>query len=426
MNTVTPTTSVPVVDSTEAISALAKEKIRMQAQRYQRGSLSILKRKSQPDAWMFRYYTEEDGRRVYKRRFVGTVLEFPKRKDAEKAVTQIRVEINEGAKSTPATIAQVVAHYKKDELPQKAYATVVSYTDFLNSRILPKWGESALSAIKSIEVENWLNGLLREDGKPTAPATRAKIRNVMSAVFSHAIRYGWIPYNPIKAVRTSTQRLRDPDLLSPKELQALLRELHPRERTMVLLDASTGLRRGELMALRWGDIDFETLIARVTRSIYRNVIGKPKTAASKKPVPLHPIVAAELKLWRAESTYRADSDFLFPSDRKKGELPLRPDMILKRYIRPVLAEMGVDKRIGWHSFRHGLATMLRQKNVDLKVAQDILRHANSRILIDIYQQAVTDEKREAQDRALKGFLGPAFPSAPKRTQTDLGKKRSSL
>jgi integrase len=274
--------------------------------------------------------------------------------------------------------------------------------------------QSALSAIKSIEVENWLNGLLREDGEPTAPATRAKIRNVMSAVFSHAIRYGWIPYNPIKAVRTSTQRLRDPDLLSPKELQALLRELHPRERTMVLLDASTGLRRGELMALRWGDIDFETLIARVTRSIYRNVIGKPKTAASKKPVPLHPIVAAELKLWRAESAYRADSDFLFPSDRKKGELPLRPDMILKRYIRPVLAEMGVEKRIGWHSFRHGLATMLRQKNVDLKVAQDILRHANSRILIDIYQQAVTDEKREAQDRALKGFLGPAFPSAPKR------------
>jgi hypothetical protein len=65
------------IDSSTAISALAKEKIRMQAQRYQRGSLTILKRKTHPDAWMFRYCTQENGQRVYKRRFVGSVVEFP-------------------------------------------------------------------------------------------------------------------------------------------------------------------------------------------------------------------------------------------------------------------------------------------------------------------------------------------------------------
>src|SRR5260370_902377 len=77
------------VDSTTAISARAKE-IRMQAQRYQRGSLSLLKRKSQPDVWVFRYYAEEGGRRAYKKKIVGTVIEFPKRKDAEKRVAQLR------------------------------------------------------------------------------------------------------------------------------------------------------------------------------------------------------------------------------------------------------------------------------------------------------------------------------------------------
>ena len=98
----------------------------MQAQRYQRGSLTILKRKRQPDAWMFRYYTQENGRHVYKRQFIGTVLEFPKRRDAEKAVTQLRVNINQGANHAPVNIEQVVAHYKKNELPRNAYATVVS------------------------------------------------------------------------------------------------------------------------------------------------------------------------------------------------------------------------------------------------------------------------------------------------------------
>ena len=175
MSSIVASTAALAVNSPVAISALAKEKIRMQAQRYQKGSLKIVKRKSQPDAWFFRYYTEENGRSVYKRKFVGTVLEFPKRKDAEKAVIPLRVEINEGASSTPTTIAEVAAHYMKHELPRKAYATRVSYADFLNGRIIPEWGNSVLSAITAIDVEVWLERSKRkDDGKPTAPATRAK------------------------------------------------------------------------------------------------------------------------------------------------------------------------------------------------------------------------------------------------------------
>jgi len=84
----------PAVDSSQAISALPKEKLRMEAHRYQGGSLNLVKRKSLPDAWVFRYYAEESDRRVYKKQIVGTVLQFPKRKDAEKAVAQLRVNIN--------------------------------------------------------------------------------------------------------------------------------------------------------------------------------------------------------------------------------------------------------------------------------------------------------------------------------------------
>jgi len=101
MSADTMTSCSVVVDSTEAISALAKEKIRMQAQRFQKGSLTIMKRIGQPDVWSFRYYTKENGRSVYKRKIVGTVAEFPKRKDAEKALTLLRVNINEGQPSPP-------------------------------------------------------------------------------------------------------------------------------------------------------------------------------------------------------------------------------------------------------------------------------------------------------------------------------------
>jgi integrase len=405
------------VDSFVDVRALVKKRIRLHAKRYQRGSLTLWKLKTRPDVWMFRYYTEENGRHVYKRKFVGTVTEFPKRKDAEKAIAQLRVEINEGAQSAPLDIEQLTAHYKKHELPRKAYATSVGYTDLLDGRIVPRWGNYAVSAIKSIEVEEWLEGLKnRKNGEPVSSSTKAKIRNVMSALFAHAIRHEWATRNPIHAVRTSSKRLRDPDILDPEELQELLKNLRQRERAAVLLDTGTGLRRGEDFELRWSDVDFEEGVAGVTRSIYRNVVGKTKTICSRKPVPLHPLILDELKKWRAESLYRSDADYIFASVQKNGTQPLQPDTFFKRNIRPALEKIGVKKRITWHSFRHGLATMLRQKKVDVKVAQETLRHANPRILIDFYQQAVTDEKRQAQQLALEGFLGSTFVSGAQSSQ----------
>lgn len=87
-------------------------------------------------------------------------------------------------------------------------------------------------------------------------------------------------------------------------------------------------------------------------------------------------------------------------------------MLLKRHIRPALAELGITKRIGWHSFRHGLAVMLRQHGVDIKTAQELLRHANSRITMDVYSQAVSEQKRAAQGLAVAGLLGEGAVQHP--------------
>jgi integrase len=396
MSNVNPSNPVLVVDSSEAISVLAKEKIRMQAQRYQQGSLTIMKRKSQPDVWAFRYYIEEDGRRVYKRKIIGTVIEFPKRKDAEQQVMKLRVDVNEGAAYAPMTVEQLGVHFINHEVPLKAYATREGYKNLIDTHVVPRWGQATLSSIKPIEVENWLRGLKRRDGQLASPGTKSKIRNVMSAMFSHAMRYGWALQNPITSVRASSKRLQDPDLLTSEEFRNLLRVLDKRERVMVLLAGSTALRRGELFGLRWEDVDFEEQIIRVTHSIYRSVEGETKTAASHKPVPLPPVVVDELRKWKEGAAYRTAKDFLFPSLQKNGKQPLQPDMILKNHIRPALKKLGITKKVGWHTFRHGVADLLRRNGVDVKTAQELLRHANSRILMDIYQQTVTEERRAAQ------------------------------
>jgi site-specific recombinase XerD len=103
--------------------------------------------------------------------------------------------------------------------------------------------------------------------------------------------------------------------------------------------------------------------------------------------------------------YKTDADFLFPSLRKNGTQPLMPDMVLKKFLRLALMRANITgKVIGWHSFRHSLATNLGSLGVDVKVAQELLRHANSRTTMDLYTHAVSADKRSASLRQIELLL----------------------
>ena len=227
----------------------------------------------------------------------------------------------------------------------------------------------------------------------------------MHALFNHAIRHEWLPQsaNPITRVRQSAKREHIPDVLEVSEFQALLQYLPLRERTLVILDATTGLRRSELIGLKWSDVDFEKLQISITRSVVAQVVGNCKTEASRKPVPLEPSVAEDLWLWKQSTPFNKPTDWVFASLRKKGTQP-RLDTVLKRYLQPAAKRAGIAKRVGWHTFRHTFSTLLRANGEDIKVVQEMLRHANSKITMDIYTQALSPAKREAQSRVASIIL----------------------
>jgi integrase len=110
--------------------------------------------------------------------------------------------------------------------------------------------------------------------------------------------------------------------LEPHEIQNLLLQLNSSFRLMVLLDVTTGLRRSELLALKWSDVDFSSLELNVVRSIYLRIVGDCKTEASRKPVPLDAHVAAELWLWKEVSAYSKFDDWIFASPHTQGKYPL--------------------------------------------------------------------------------------------------------
>jgi site-specific recombinase XerD len=168
----------------------------------------------------------------------------------------LRIDANQQtplAEGGPKTIAELIAHYRLKELAgekqgRKAFSTRAGYESYLKGWIVPRWGDHRIDQLKSVAVEEWLDSIKRAKG------TKAKILNIMSAIFHHAMRHEWVDRNPIKLVRQSAKRERTPDVLELAELQLLLSKLSVRERTLALLDAATGLQALAPKWLAWAQV----------------------------------------------------------------------------------------------------------------------------------------------------------------------------
>ena len=158
---------------------------------------------------------------------------------------------------------------------------------------------------------------------------------------------------------------------------------------------STGLRQSELFGLKWSDIDFDNGTLYVTRSIVCGVVGPCKTA-SQKPVPIHSLLVETLLKWREQQVYCKTADWVFASRRQRGRKPYWGQAILRKLILPRAWELGIQKRFGWHTFRHTYSTLLRSVGTEFKVMQELLRHSSLRSTLDVYTQAITSSKHAAQ------------------------------
>jgi integrase len=319
---------------------------------------------------------------LYHKKIVGTVEQYPDASAARLAVAGLISEINPDARPTTSgsiTISQLCDH-----------ATKKIYRAYLNRWMRPHWQKYTLAEVRTIQVESWLRTL------PLAKSSCAKIRNLMSVLFNHACRYEFFDRNPIYLVRQSAKRRTVPTVLLPAEIKALINNLETRERTLVLLAASTGLRQSEMFGLKWGDIDLTQGSMYVTRSIVYGVVGACKTESSQRPVPTQPILADSFLQWRKCSRYTKPDDWVFASKRCQGRRPFWGQAILRKYIRPVAQKVGIQNRFGWHTFRHTYSTLLRSVGTEFKVMQELLRHSSLRSTLDVYTQAITPAKHAAQ------------------------------
>ena len=374
----------------------------MQRTRYQLGSLARNTRKKREDVWQFRFY-EADTSRTRRRRTItiGSVKQYPSTREAMKVVEAFRLRLNADApfNPDPVTIGALIERYIELELPER-YSTQRSYLAVLKRWIGPKWGEYLLGNVKAIAVEQWLRSLA------LAPKTKVHIRNLMHLLYENARRWELVDRNPIELVRQGGRRVSIPRVLQLDEVLRLLAELKEPYRTMVLVAVCLGLRVSEIIGLQWGDFDWESRTVLVQRSVVHARVGDTKTEYSRRPMPLDAALADAIWSWRSQSMYPTETDWVFANDRGK---PRWQETILEKQLKPAASRAGIGK-IGWHTFRHTYSTMLRSLGVDVKVQQELLRHADIQTTLNIYTQAVSDAKREANSKLVRMVL-PGFEPA---------------
>ena len=388
--------------------------------RSQQGSLKKVMTKN-GECWVIRYRSRRaiDGKWVEATPItIATAKECPSKEAARQKLKELHVDFRAlgGIGTGPVKFGRLARHYIEHELPKnqedatipKAHSTAMTYVRYLKKWIIPRWEDRIALSMEPLEIENWL----RELGKQCklANSTRSKIRNVLSLVFKHGQRLGFLPRglegNPIRFVRQRSKSNFRPVIITIPQVFAIFNRLDGMKRTLVIFAAATALRISEILALHWDDVDFGAQCIHVRRDYVYGQFGEPKSEASHAPVPLHSILAELLTNWRSETPYAKDEDFVFPSFKLKGAKPPRANSLNKN-LRKAAAAVGITappRTFGFHTFRRTLASVLIGNNYDPKLVQELMRHANSKTTLDLYAKALTPAKMEAQGWFVKSVL----------------------
>ena len=284
----------------------------------------------------------------------------------------LRLQGNGGGRVTVAEAGQLLL--ERLETKGRRRTTLESYESHIRVHLSPFFGKQRLDRIGGREIEAFLRYMARS-GRSTKTALNAA--GVLHSIFELARREGWVVANPCSLVDKPQAPPTDADIrfLEPEEIEALLRAVPDDdrgrvERPMYLAAAMTGMRQGELLALRWRDIDWSARRVRVRRSYERGEFGPPKSRRSSRSVPLADRLAGELDLLHQETRWRGDDDLVFahphtgkPMDRSK---------LLRRF-KAALAAGGV-RQVRFHDLRHTFGTRMAGQGVPMRTLQEMLGH----------------------------------------------------
>ena len=367
------------------------------------------KNKSRPN-WFYSIFIGKD--EAGKKRFLYA-SGFAKKSEAEEARDAALAEWKreKAAPAAPKTLAEYFPQWLKDYAVRNCTPATVERYQHLANLFLPTLGALRLDQITPMKVELEMNRLHDSGGRRKkkrgfSPKTVRAIATVLSGALKSAVRWGLIPSNPCTVAKLPRLLTRERTALDLQQTDWLLESargtwLHP----IFVLAASTGARRGELLALTWSDVDLDAKRLTISKSLEQSGSGlRVKSTKNRKsrqfPLPdqavevLHQVREEQARaLERFGDVYRTDLDLVLGDEI--GEYR-RPNSVSTAASRAM--QRAGFKGVSLHNLRHSHGSQLLSEGVPLPAVSSRLGHANTHVTASVYSHAMQRDEQQAAEK----------------------------
>lgn len=367
--------------------------------RFQEGHV-FLRRGKRRKVWAARWredviIPEGTVKRILRFAVLGTSSEIKGKKEARDILQAKLRPINQGRQrpQSTMTLEQFVSEqWKPGVLPTLRSGSSRYYDVQLRCHILPAFGSRRLCDIARVDVQCFLADK-RKHG--FSGSSTHGMRTAISKVMQAAVDWNLLEQNPARGIRIGDRAPKTERLyLNPKEVGRLLTSLSEPCRTLVLVAVLTGMRIGEILALRWKVLDLDRGVIQVRETVSEGKFGSPKTKSSRRDIPISQPVCDAFQTQLAGCRQRGPEDLVFTT---RNQTPLNPKNLLRRVLQPTCKALGLPL-ISWHSFRHTHATQLAEVGESLRTAQALLGHSDLETTLNVYTHAIPESQRRAVDK----------------------------
>ncbi|MEE1016110.1 MAG: site-specific integrase [Ruminococcus sp.] len=299
--------------------------------------------------------------------------------------------------------------YKTYSKPHIRLTTQLCYENRIYLHIIPSIGEIPLNKLTQSDLQKFYADLKKNGRKSKVEryGTGVSDRLVRSChatcrtALQKAVDEKLISVNPAIGCKLPPKKAQEMQVLTHEEMRRFLIQSKQDDfYELALLELATGMRRGEICALKWSDLDFETGALHIQRQAYHVdhgvVISEPKTKQSCRSIILPPSVLNVLRQYRET----VDSEWMFPSPVKEGK-PLNPNGVYRKMVK--ILDRAQCKRVRFHDLRHTFATTALEHGMDIKTLSAIIGHVSSATTLDIYSHITDEMQANAANKIEKRF-----------------------
>lgn len=337
-------------------------------------------------------YYDNQGKRIRKTLKKGTTL-----KSAKGKLREIEDQLSKGVyipdNKIPvfSEIAKEWLEYKKPNLRASTWScyeghTLYHFNDLNNLKI---------NRISISKIEKWI-AVRQKEGMHIL--TLRKILVTLGQIMAYAVRHRYISYNPFKdAERPKGQgeiKERKTKILTPDEINTFLENVsNQKYRTLFRLAIFSGARQGELLGLKWSDIDWENSQIHIQRTFNNDAWYNTKTETSTRRVDLGPGMLTGLKKWKLACP-KSKFNLIFPNTVGN---PINHNNLVNRHFKPALKAAKLPK-IRFHDLRHTYASLLIEQGENIKYIQNQLGHSSPTVTLNVYAHLIKPTNQEAAIR----------------------------